>query len=123
MINIDYRDARPIYEQVKDEIKNLIFHGILKKDDQIPPVREIATTLAINPNTIQRAYKELELEGYIYSVKGRGTFVSSPPSKVNGRNKEKLLESFLKTADELLYLGAKKEEIIKLIEERTEIND
>lgn len=123
MINIDYRDVRPIYEQVKDEIKNLIFHGILKQDDKIPPVREIAMRLAINPNTIQRAYKELELEGYIYSAKGKGTFVSAPPKDDNAQQKEKLFASLLQAADELLYLGVTKDEIIKLITERTEQND
>ncbi len=120
MINIDYRDARPIYEQIKDGFKNLIIHGILSKDEKIPPVRELAAELAINPNTIQRAYKELEAEGYIYSVKGKGTFVSEPPDSESTEKKQKLFTEITALIDELLYLGVTKEEIIEKIERSTE---
>ena len=123
MINIDYRDARPVYEQVKDEFKRLIIKGILKKDDQIPPVREIASTLAINPNTIQRAYKELETEGYIYSAKGRGTFVAEPPKAESTFQKEKTLQSFISALDELLFLGVTKEELEEILNTRAERTD
>ncbi|MBR2500591.1 MAG: GntR family transcriptional regulator [Clostridia bacterium] len=120
MINIDYRDARPIYEQVKDSFKNLIFHGILKQDEKIPAVRELAGELAINPNTIQRAYKELEAEGYIYSVKGKGTFIAEPLGREKQEQKEKLMESLHTVLDELFYLGITKDEIIGVIERRNE---
>ena len=113
---------RPIYEQVKDEFKTLIIKGILKKDDRIPPVREIASTLAINPNTIQRAYKELEAEGYIYSAKGRGTFVAEPPKAESTIQKEKTLSLFKTAASELLFLGVTKDELKDIIE-RTDNND
>ena len=76
MISINYRDARPIYEQVKDGFKQLIITGILPGDARMPSVRELASELTINPNTIQRAYRELELEGFIVSVPGKGSFVS-----------------------------------------------
>ena len=76
MISINYRDPRPIYEQVKDGFRQLIFSGILKPDEKLPSVRELAGSLAINPNTIQRAYRELELEGCICSVPGKGSFVA-----------------------------------------------
>ena len=76
MIQINYRDTRPFYQQIKDNVRHLVVSGALKKDDKLPSVRELAASLAINPNTIQRAYAELERQGYIYSVKGRGSFVA-----------------------------------------------
>ncbi|MEF9955091.1 MAG: GntR family transcriptional regulator [Clostridium sp.] len=76
MILIDFKDRRPIYEQVVEKMSNLMIRGILEQDSQLPSVRSIATDLSINPNTIQRAYAELEREGYIYSVKGKGSFVA-----------------------------------------------
>lgn len=76
MILIDYRDTRPIYEQVVEKFKMLILRGVLHPDDKIPSVRNLAVELSINPNTIQRAYAELERQGYIYTVKGKGNFVS-----------------------------------------------
>ena len=76
MIQINYRDTRPFYQQIKDNVRHLVVSGALKKDDKLPSVRELAASLAINPNTIQRAYTELERQGYIYSVKGRGSFVA-----------------------------------------------
>ena len=75
MININYRDTRPIYEQVRDGLRSLIVTGVLSPREKLPSVRELAAQLAINPNTIQRAYRELELQGYIASVPGKGSFV------------------------------------------------
>lgn len=75
MITIDYKDKRPIYEQVVEKFGQLILRGVLKKDDPMPSVRSLALELSINPNTIQKAYQELDRMGYIYSVKGRGSFV------------------------------------------------
>lgn len=76
MIIIDYSDKRPIYEQVSEKFKDLIYKGVLKADEQMPSVRSMAMELSINPNTIQRAYTELERDGFIYAVKGRGNYVS-----------------------------------------------
>ena len=76
MIRLDYRDARPIYEQVKDGLRRLMVTGVLAPGEKLPSVRSLAMDLAINPNTIQRAYAQLEMEGYVYSVAGRGTFVA-----------------------------------------------
>ena len=76
VILIDYKDSRPIYEQVYDKFRLLILNGALKSDEKMPSVRTLAMELSINPNTIQRAYGELERTGYIYTVKGRGNFVS-----------------------------------------------
>ena len=76
MLNLNFRDTKPIYIQIKDGIKKLIITGAICADEKVPSVRELAESLAINPNTIQKAYKELETEGYLYSVSGRGTFAS-----------------------------------------------
>ena len=75
MIHLDYRDARPIYAQIADNLRSQITAGILQPDDRLPSVRELAAELAINPNTIQRAYRELELQGWIATVPGKGCFV------------------------------------------------
>ena len=75
MIQMDIRSRVPIYEQLYENVRRLILEGHLKKDDKMPSVRELAGLLTINPNTIQKAYKALEKDGYIYSVSGRGNFV------------------------------------------------
>ena len=77
VVHLDYRDARPIYTQIADTFRNQIRAGILAEGDKLPSVRELASELAINPNTIQRAYRELEAEGWIASVSGKGSFVCS----------------------------------------------
>lgn len=74
MISINYRDSRPVYEQIVDGFKKLIMTGLIRKDEKMPSVRELASQYAINPNTIQRAYRDLENDGYIYSVPGKGSF-------------------------------------------------
>ncbi len=71
MIHLDYRDSRPIYEQVKDSLRRLMVTGVLAPGDKLPSVRSMASQLSINPNTIQRAYAELEAEGYVVSVTGK----------------------------------------------------
>jgi GntR family transcriptional regulator len=78
MVQLDYRDARPIYTQIVDNFKGQIVAGILQSGERLPSVRELAGELAINPNTIQRAYRELETEGWIASVSGKGSFVCGP---------------------------------------------
>jgi GntR family transcriptional regulator len=90
MIHIDYRDPRPIYEQVKDSLRRLVLSGALPPGEKLPSVRELATSLTINPNTIQRAYRELEAEGYIVSVPGRGSFVREEGSTFSARRAELL---------------------------------
>lgn len=77
MILLDYKDSRPIYEQVEGKLQELMLLGVLEEDSQMPSVRSLATELSINPNTIQRAYGSLERKGFIYMVKGRGSFVGS----------------------------------------------
>lgn len=116
MIQINYRDSRPFYEQIKDNVRKLITTGILQPDEKLPSVRDLAARLAINPNTIQRAYRELELEGYAYKISGRGTFVAAVELVESPRKKE-LLKEFDEIVSELLYLSATKEELQKRIDE------
>lgn len=109
-INLNYRDPRPIYVQVKESLRQLIARGVLTPESKLPSVREIAGSLAINPNTIQRAYRELESEGFIYSVPGKGSFVSERPA-VSEEALEKLWEQFDRTVRELRYLGVSGEDL------------
>ena len=104
MIRLDYRDARPIYEQVRDGLRRLMVSGIIQEGEQLPTVRAMATSLAINPNTIQRAYELLEAEGYVSSVPGQGSF-SAPHSQVDTARRDGLLRTFDETATELFFLG------------------
>lgn len=92
MILIDYSDRRPIYEQVTGKIAELIIQGVLAPDSQLPSVRSLAMELSINPNTIQRAYQELERRGYIHSIKGKGSFVSPRNSYASEQEQEILAE-------------------------------
>lgn len=116
MIVIDYHDKRPIYEQVIDRYQMLILNGALEPDTQLPSVRSLAIDLSINPNTIQRAYAELERRGLIYSIKGRGNFVSSQKEVVK-EQQELLLEDLkaqLKTCKES---GIKSQHVLDCIKE------
>ena len=110
MLNLDYRDARPIYEQVKDGLRRLMVTGVIQEGEKLPSVRTMAGTLAINPNTIQRAYEALESEGYVYSVPGKGSF-AAPNTGVDEGRKNELLHTFDQTAGELLFLGVSGEEL------------
>lgn len=100
MILLDYKDRRPIYEQIVEKLKDLMICGVLEQDSQLPSVRSLATDLSINPNTIQRAYTELERRGFIYSVKGKGSFVADTSSIRALKNSElkKKLSSWIEEA-------------------------
>ena len=104
MLNLDYRDARPIYEQVRGGLRRLMVSGIIQEGEQLPTVRAMATSLAINPNTIQRAYELLEAEGYVSSVPGKGSF-AAPHHQVDSTRRDGLLRVFDETATELFFLG------------------
>ena len=88
MILIDYKDRRPIYEQVTEKLGELMLRGVLAQGSQLPSVRSLAMELSINPNTIQRAYQELERQGFIYSVKGKGSFLSENGPMREAKRKE-----------------------------------
>ncbi len=117
MLNLDYRDARPIYEQVKDGLRRLMISGAILEGEKLPSVRSMASSLAINPNTIQRAYEALETEGYVYSIPGKGSFAAAC-SEVDTRRKESLLKQFDSVITELLFLGLTDETLIQRIRTR-----
>ena len=116
MISLNYRDSRPIYEQIKDGLRKLIVTGAMAPDEKLPSVRALATQLSINPNTIQRAYNELEGEGYIYSVPGKGSFASGSMDADAARRKE-LLTRVRELVTELRYLGVTDEELLAILKE------
>ena len=109
MISLNYRDSRPIYEQIEDGLRKLIVTGALGADEKLPSVRALAAQLAINPNTIQRAYTQLEAEGYVYTVSGRGTFVSEGQEQNRQRRRE-VTARVLPLMAELRDLGMTREE-------------
>ena len=115
MIHLDYRDSRPIYEQVQDGLRKLMVSGVLQEGEKLPSVRALAGQLAINPNTIQRAYEALEREGYVYSVGGKGSFVA-PRKEVDTARQEELLKKLDGCVKELLFLGVSREELLRRIE-------
>lgn len=104
MIHLDYRDSRPIYTQICDGFREQIRSGILQRGDKLPSVRELATELTINPNTIQRSYRELELQGWVASVPGKGSFVCGVPGGIESEE-ELLLRKFDELTGRLLALG------------------
>ena len=115
MIVLDYRDSSPLYQQVKDSLRRMMLTGLLEPDEKLPSVRSLATQLAINPNTIQRAYAELEAEGYIYSVAGRGSFVSAGDGEHLRRIAE-LTGRLVPLLEELKSLGYTREQLLVLWE-------
>lgn len=115
MLELNYRDAKPIYEQIKDGLRRLILSNAIGQDEKLPSVRELAGQLAINPNTIQKAYRELEQEGYIYTVSGRGSF-AAPAADVGTGRQERLFKQFDEAVTELLYLKKTPEELKQRID-------
>ena len=115
MIVLDYRDSRPLYQQVKDSLRRMMLTGLLSPEEKLPSVRALATQLAINPNTIQRAYAELEAEGYIYSVAGKGSFVSTGDGEHLRRIAE-LTGRLVPLLEELKSLGYTREQLLALWE-------
>lgn len=124
MIQLNYRDTRPFYQQIKDNIRQLVVSKAISENEKLPSVREMASTLAINPNTIQRAYRELENEGYIYTIPGKGTFVSET-SFTNVNRQKELLVKFDDIVSELLFLSVPVTEltgrILAISERRTQV--
>ena len=116
MVHLDYRDARPIYTQICDGFREQIAAGIMEQGDKLPSVRELATQLTINPNTIQRAYRELELQGWIATVPGKGCFVCGVPLDAQLEN-QPLLQQFDALTAQLLNAGITRQELIRRISE------
>lgn len=118
LINIDSRSSTPIYEQIIHGIKENIFKGILQKGDKLPSVREMASLISTNPNTVSKAYQELEREKVIETLRGKGTFVSSEYiPRLEEERMNKLREEIKKIIIEAHYLGIKKEDLINIMDE------
>lgn len=119
MIQLNYRDSKPIYEQIKDGFRRLILSGSLLEHEKMPSVRELASSLAINPNTIQKAYRDLESEGYIYTVAGKGTFVAERKEVFDMRQNE-LLDEFDEVVEELYFLSVDQAQLVARMENLAE---
>lgn len=114
MIILDYQDRRPLYEQVTEKFRVLILRGILKSGERMPSVRQMAMELSINPNTIQRAYMELEQEGLIYPVKGKGNFVADT-EKIRRKSREEFEKELKAVVKKGLELGFEEEELLYIV--------
>jgi GntR family transcriptional regulator len=114
MIQLNYRDTKPLYEQIKDGLRRLVISHAIIPDEKLPSVREMASSLTINPNTIQRAYRELENEGYVYTIAGKGTFAAAQETVSDERMNE-ILHEFDDIVIELLYMSMDPDTLIKRI--------
>lgn len=115
MINLDYQSRTPIYEQIITEIEKYVSLGILKPKEQIMSIREMATTLGINPNTVKKAYTELERRGVITTISTKGNFISENVDSIIKNTVNKKIDEIKNIVQELEKLGITKEEIIKKI--------
>ena len=116
MIILDYRDTRPLYEQIVDKFQMLILSGALEPNSRMPSVRSLAVELSINPNTIQRAYSELERNGFLYTVKGKGNYVAYSDSLKDVR-KQEILEKLRELKKEALSMGMTVKELTEFLEQ------
>ena len=115
MLHLDYRDTRPIYAQIVDGFRQQITAGVLMAGEKLPSVRELAVQLSINPNTIQRSYRQLEAEGWIATVPGKGCFVSGLPEH-SAEERQELLAAFDRAAAALMRIGVTRRELTERLE-------
>lgn len=116
MILIDYKDRRPIYEQIVEKFQQMIICGVMEPDSPMPSVRSLAMELSINPNTIQRAYQELEREGYIYTMKGKGSFVSES-SEATDSKREEIKRELGECVDKALAIGIRPQQLETMLQD------
>lgn len=122
MIILDYKDTRPIYEQIVDKLQKLIINGVLEPDSKMPSVRTLAMELSINPNTIQKAYAELERQGFLYTIKGRGNFVTYHEG-LYLLKKEEYMKKIEAVLEEAAEIGISREEILADLKKGGTCND
>ncbi len=116
MIILDYQDRRPIYEQIVEKFQTLILNGALPPESKLPSVRKLALDLSINPNTIQRAYAQLEQQGLVYPVKGRGSFVS-PNLETAARKQEMYYQELRECVRKGKTCGVTEEELLEHVKD------
>ena len=116
MLKLDYKNDKPLHEQISQGIKELIMCGVLQGEDQLPSVRDLSVSLTVNPNTVQRAYRSLEAEGIIYSIRGKGNFVAAAP-EADKKMLDSLYASFRDAVRELAFYGVEKGDINEVIDE------
>ena len=117
MFQIDAMSRKPVYEQIIEQLEKFVLKGILTTDSQLPSVRSLSSTLSINPNTIQKAYSELDRKGIIYSVPGKGCFITEKAKEILSQSKRDQMEDLINLIKELLLAGVTKDQIIKCVEE------
>ena len=111
MFKIDLKNRKPIYEQIVDNFKKLIIRGVLIENSKVQSVREMAKELGVNPNTVQKAYRELEGQSYFYTVLGQGNFIAAPPENVTRSEINALYDKLASTARELIFRGESPEAV------------
>ena len=116
MLTLNYKDSRSLHQQITDGIKELIINGALKTDEKLPSVRELSVALTVNPNTVQRAYRELEAEGFIYSILGKGSFVSKMSDAYDKERIKTLYKEMESVISELAFMGESKDILIANID-------
>lgn len=116
MFDLDLKSRKPIYEQLMEQIKMMIFQKVMEKDEQLPSVRSLAQALTINPNTIQKAYRELERDNFIYSVPGKGSFVNDMNDSINKERINLLTKDLERIMRELLYLNISTDDLKHLVD-------
>lgn len=114
MIWIDYKDSRPIYEQIVEKYEKLILSGTIETDTKLPSIRSLAMELSLNPNTVQKAYSELDRRGYIYKVAGKGVFVNTVEEELLYKQKN-ILKKISKLVQEAKELGIEEKDIKKCL--------
>lgn len=119
---IDYQDGRPIYEQIAESYKMMILKGIMQPDERMPSVRKLAMDLSTNPNTVQRAYAELERQGFLYSVKGKGNFVKGGPD-LKEKKKQELVERLEDVFREAEEVGIGRDELLEAEAQRAKASN
>lgn len=118
MIEIDVRSRVPIYEQIINSVKHLSLNGVLGADEKLPSVRELSQQMTINPNTVQKAYQELERQGIIYVKRGQGSFINPTIKAINKEvSMEKIREMLKQVVLECMYLDIDKDELVKIVSE------
>ena len=118
LFQVDMKSRKSIYEQVVDNVKELIVTGLLPAESKLPSVRELSRTLTVNPNTIQKAYRELEHQGFIYTVNGRGSFVKEREEmRFDEKRIGEVSEDLKFAVRELMFMGVTSDEVKEKVDE------